>query len=260
DDFLATDQIGGDAAIGDGEVIERLQVGISQQLAVDQQADLMTGVQAGRQREPFLKTELNERWIVAEVFLAAIRKVLIRRLSADDGIPVLSCDNLFEFAWALTGSVEAPDQSAHAGAGDVVDRYVVIFKPLKNSDVCQAKCSAALERNPDRWPRTLRRGSEGAGRLLCLRLSQVRISRGECRQQEAAAVKERDHRGLLRVLDTLAGANHSTDNANLDKSTPEIIASSYTSKEDESKVDFVWRHDSREPHEEERRPGHVASC
>ena len=88
DNFFASDQVGGDAAIGNWQIVERLQFGIREQFAVDQQTDLMTGIQAGRKGKAFLEAELDERWIVAEVLFAAIRKILVWGLAADDDVPV----------------------------------------------------------------------------------------------------------------------------------------------------------------------------
>ena len=51
------------------------------------------------------------------------------------------------------GGVHAADQAAHAGAGNVVHRYVMFLQPGNDTNVGQAERSAALQYQADLGPR-----------------------------------------------------------------------------------------------------------
>src|SRR5580765_5866557 len=105
----------------------------------------MAGIQAGGTGKPSLETELDERGIVARVFFAPVRKIFIGRLAANDDVPALRRDDLFEFARRFAGGVETANQAAHAGASDVVHRDVMVFEPLQDANVGETEGAAAFE-------------------------------------------------------------------------------------------------------------------
>jgi len=47
------------------------------------------------------------------------------------------------------GGVEAADEAAHAGSGQVVDGDVVLFKPFQNADVGFTERATAFEGDTD---------------------------------------------------------------------------------------------------------------
>src|SRR5258708_23707993 len=89
DNFMATDEIGGDAAIGNRQIVERFQVRVRKSFPIDEQIDLMTGIEAGGEGDSFLESEMDEGWIGGSVFPGAIRKIFCWHLSAHDLNPVL---------------------------------------------------------------------------------------------------------------------------------------------------------------------------
>src|SRR5262249_49397791 len=89
-DFFSTDKIGGDAAVGNRQVVERLQVRVGEQFAVNQQADLVTGIQSRRQGKASLEAKLNEGGIVAKILFAAGGKKLVGGLGPADVMHLLS--------------------------------------------------------------------------------------------------------------------------------------------------------------------------
>src|SRR5258708_39093102 len=58
-------------------------------------------------------------------------------------------DNFLQFLWSFPGGVQTSNQAAHAGSRDVIDGNVMIFKPLQDTDVGQAKGTTAFEGDAD---------------------------------------------------------------------------------------------------------------
>jgi len=116
-DFFAADQIRRHATIGNRQIIKGFQICIRQRFAIDKQADLMSRVQSGGERESLFQAKLNKRRIVAIVFLAAKGQILVGSLAADDDVPVLLLDQFPEVLWEICRWRTVRDQSAHAGAG-----------------------------------------------------------------------------------------------------------------------------------------------
>src|SRR5882672_11564555 len=84
-----------------------------------------------------------------QVLLPAIRKILVSRAPADNRVPVLLPDKILHLLGSLSSCVQAPDQSSHAGPGNVVDRDVMLFKPAQNANVSESERASTFERDAD---------------------------------------------------------------------------------------------------------------
>ena len=145
-------QIGGHAAEGNGEIVKRLHARISQSFPVDQKADLLAGIQSSGQHQASPQTQHNRVGERDLVFFSSERQVFIRNGSAQDDIPILLFNQLAKLLRTLAGGVESAHQAAHAGAREIVDGNVMVFKPLQHSDVRQSERSAAFERHANFQP------------------------------------------------------------------------------------------------------------
>jgi hypothetical protein len=95
----------------------------------------------------------------AGVFFAAEGKVFIGCATAEKERPICGAEDFLELIRGFAGGVEAADEAAHAGAGEVVDGDVVFFKPFEDADVGFAERAAAFEGDAD--------FGAGGGRRLC---------------------------------------------------------------------------------------------
>src|SRR6266849_10904843 len=105
-----------------------------------------------------------------QVLLPAIRKILVRRSPADDRVPVLLPHKVFHLFGSLSSRVETPDESSHAGAGNVVNRDVMLFEPAQDANVRESERTPAFKRDADAgpgglWRLVARRGGRRFGRL-----------------------------------------------------------------------------------------------
>ena len=101
-----------------------------------------------------------------QVLLPAIRKILVGRSPADNRVPVLLLHKIFHLLGSLSSRVETPDESSHAGPGNVVDWDVMLFKPSQNANVRESERASAFE------------GDADARTLWSWRLFAVRCGRG----------------------------------------------------------------------------------
>src|SRR5262249_18823561 len=144
------------------------QAAVSQRLSIDEQTDLMSGIQAGGQRNALFQTELQESGIVSCVFLSAKGQVLIRRLSSDDQVPILRFDNGLQLLKAFPGGIQPAHQTAHTGSCNVVDRDVMLLEPFNYPNVSEAQRTSAFQGDSNlrpQWLSWLRR-SIGQGWLI----------------------------------------------------------------------------------------------
>jgi hypothetical protein len=105
----------------------------------------MAGVESGRKSGAVFQADLNGIGDGAGVFFAAEREVFVGSASAEKKPPIRGAQDFLELMRGLTGGVEAADEAAHAGAGQVVDGDVVLFEPFQNADVGFAERAAAFE-------------------------------------------------------------------------------------------------------------------
>ena len=80
------------------------------------------------------------------------RQVFVRDRSAQNDVPILCLHQVAKLLRTFSGGVQAAHQAAHAGAREVVDRNMVIFKPLQHADVRQSERAAAFQRDTNGRP------------------------------------------------------------------------------------------------------------
>jgi hypothetical protein len=146
---LAGDEFGRDAAEGDGEIVEGGDVGIVDGLAVDEEIDLVAGVESGRKGGAVFEADLDGIEDGAGVFLAAEGEVFVGGAAAEKQRPIRGAEDFLELVRGLAGGVHTADEAAHAGAGEVVDGNVVLFKPFEDANVGFAERAAAFEGDAD---------------------------------------------------------------------------------------------------------------
>ena len=94
---------------------------------------------------------------VAGVFAAAEGARGVGVGEGEDGGEDLVVHDGDELVGAAAGGVEGGDHAAHRGAGEKIDGYVVLFKPLQNTDFSEGEGTAAAEGEADAG------AGEGAG-------------------------------------------------------------------------------------------------
>ena len=60
-------------------------------------------------------------------------------------VPVDVLHHLAHFLRVAPGRIDAAHQPAHAGAGDVTHRDVVLFQILDHADMSETECATALQ-------------------------------------------------------------------------------------------------------------------
>lgn len=143
--FFAGDKIGGDAAEGSGEVVEGVEFGVGEGPAAEEDADLMAEIETGGKGDAAFETEFEEVGEGGAVFAAAEGEVAEVDGAAEELIPGSVFDDGAEFSGGAAGGVEAADEAAHAGAGDVVDGDAVLLEPFEDADMGDAEGAAAFE-------------------------------------------------------------------------------------------------------------------
>ena len=149
---LSAYQVGGDAAEGNREIVEGFDIRVSQGFAIDQETDLLAGVQSAGQREPFAQPQQDRIRKRNLVLFPAEGQILVRDCSAQDHIPILCFHQFVQLLRSFPAGVQTSHQAAHAGAGEVIDGNVMVLEPLQHPDMCQAERAPAFERHPDRRP------------------------------------------------------------------------------------------------------------
>src|SRR5579885_861190 len=112
----------------------------------------MAGVESAGKADPVLQAEFEIGRVVALVLLATKGTRRVGQFVAQRPVPVDRLDESVDLVPRHAGCVESSDQPAHAGASDVVDRYVVLLKPPQHPDVGQAERAAALQHEADGRP------------------------------------------------------------------------------------------------------------
>ncbi len=150
DDPLAGDDVGGDGAERDGEIVEVLDLRHRQCQAAQYLRELLPLHQSARQAEtPALQPqrEFDQEVLVLE--LAAEIQVLARRPVAERVLPVHRSHDALDVGGREARGVQPADHRAHAGAGDGIDRHVILFEHFEHADVRRASRAAAREHQPD---------------------------------------------------------------------------------------------------------------
>src|SRR5690242_4285730 len=92
-----------------------------------------------------LQSELKRVGIGASVFFATVGEILEGNLIAEHLIPVDSADDLVELSGIISRGIEAANERAHTGSGDVVHGDMVLLEPADDANVSQSEGAAAFE-------------------------------------------------------------------------------------------------------------------
>ncbi len=111
---------------------------------VENEHDLLAGVEAGGKLQAFVQSKLKAVGIIAGIFLAPEREVVKRSQRRQHLVPVDAVHDLAHFGGIVAGGVHPAHQTAHAGAGDVIYRDVMLLHPGNDTDVGEPKRAAAL--------------------------------------------------------------------------------------------------------------------
>ncbi len=151
-ELLGANQVRGHTAKRHGQRVKRGHPKVRERLAVDQQADLVPGIESRRQMQTFAKTYHQRGRVCALILLAQERQILVRRAIAQNLIPVEALDQILHLLRANPRCIEASDQPAHTCAGDEIHRDVLLLKPLQHPDVRQPQRAAAFQGHANLQP------------------------------------------------------------------------------------------------------------
>ncbi len=117
-------------------------------------------------RQPELATVQAERQAhqeIAVLFLAAKRQVVTRRPIAEQFFPVHGSQRRIDLFGREAARVKPADDSAHARAGDRIDRHAHLFEHLEHAHMGRAARASAGEHEPHSRPRVCSRSSDRHG-------------------------------------------------------------------------------------------------
>jgi hypothetical protein len=171
DEGAAGVHVGRDAAEGNGQVVEAGKGVVGEGGAVEDEADLLAGVEAFGEGETVLEAEVEAIGEVFAVLLAAIAEIAEGCASADGDIPVYVVEKFADLVGGATLGVEAAD----AGADDEVYGDVVLLEIVDDADVGEAEGSASFEHEGD------------AGTFGCIGVSILESGRGICRSHSSGS-------------------------------------------------------------------------
>ena len=142
---LATDQVGSYACERSWEIVEALDLRVRKGDLIENQRDLLAGVEALGKLQAFAQPKFQVVGIVAGVFLAPKREGVEGRLPRHDLVPGDLVHDLAHLSSIVSGGIDPANQAAHAGAGDIVKRNVVFLQPGNDTHVGKSQRPTALE-------------------------------------------------------------------------------------------------------------------
>ena len=74
---------------------------------------------------------------------------MVGRAAAKQERPIGGAEDFLELTCRLSGGVDAADEATHAGASEVVDGDVMLFKPFEHADVGFAEGTVSFEGDTD---------------------------------------------------------------------------------------------------------------
>src|SRR5208337_654763 len=116
---------------------------------IENQRDLLAGIQACGKLQSLAQSKFKPVGIIADVLLAPEREVVEGRLPRHYLVPGDPAHDLAHLSGIVSGGVNPPDQTAHAGACDVIRSEVMFLEPGNDTDVGEPERPAALENQAD---------------------------------------------------------------------------------------------------------------
>ena len=130
---LAADQISGYASEGSRQVVEALDLRVGERDLIQNQRDLLAGVEACGKLQAFAQSEFQAVGIIAGVLLAPERKIVERCCRRQDLVPGDPVHDLAHLGGIMSSGVDPAHQTAHAGTGDVVHRNVTKSRTTRDA-------------------------------------------------------------------------------------------------------------------------------
>ncbi len=150
---VAGDDVGGNGAERDGEVVEVLYLRHRQGESAQDLRELLALHQSARQTElPAFDAQRELDQVVLVFELSPEVEIGARRPVAEGVLPVHRGHDPFDVARREPGGIQTTHHGAHAGAGDGVDGNVVLFQNLEHADVGGASRATAGEHQADARP------------------------------------------------------------------------------------------------------------
>ena len=135
------------------EVVEVADMGDVQSQLAQQHVELLTLDDAlGKHESEAAQSKLEVDGHLGVVLFPPEAEIRSIRLVGKGPRPVQRSDQRFEFGGTHAGRVEPAYDSAHAGAGDGVDRNLQSFEFLQHTDVRRAARTAAAQDKPHAGP------------------------------------------------------------------------------------------------------------
>ena len=143
-------QVRGHASKRNGKIVEALYFRVGKRNLIENQRDLLAGVESLGELQSLAQAKLKAVRIVAVIFFAPEGEVVKRRLSRHYLVPVNALHHLANLGRIASGRIDPAHQTAHAGAGDIVHGNVMFFQPGDDAYVRQSESSATLQNQPER--------------------------------------------------------------------------------------------------------------
>ena len=149
---LFGNQVGGYAGERSGEIIEALDLRVGSRDLVENQRDLLARIEALGKLHSLAQSKLQAVGISAGILFAAVCEVVKGRLPRHYLVPRNTIHDLAHLDGIMSGGVNPADQATHAGAGNVVNRYVMFLHPGNDTDVRQSERTSTLQDQTDLRP------------------------------------------------------------------------------------------------------------
>ncbi len=129
--LLAGVELGRHAGKGSRQVVEALDLGVGKCDVVENEAHLLAGIESCRELNSLAQAKLDARWKLNRILFTPIGKITERKLAAERLIPIHVLNEFLDLLGRAASGIDAADQASHAGAGDQVDRHVVLYSHCK---------------------------------------------------------------------------------------------------------------------------------
>ncbi|MCY1217734.1 hypothetical protein D9M72_296590 [compost metagenome] len=161
----AGDQVGGDGAVRDRQLVEVAVAGRARQLAQHRFQLHARDRALGQQQPARLHADLGREQVGEVILLAADGQVLARRAFLEQLFGAQPADQPLHLGGRHAGGIGAAHQRAHAGACDAVHRHAQVLEHLEHADMRGAARTAAGQHQADARTRAAGRRGGGGGRV-----------------------------------------------------------------------------------------------
>src|SRR6516225_5095815 len=107
--LTAGHEISGDARKLNGQFVKAVDTRVGQRNAVENEINLLPGIESGRELKSFAQAKLQLAGIFPSILFPTEREVFKRRLAIDDLVPIDTLYHVAQFSSIWSGSVNASD-------------------------------------------------------------------------------------------------------------------------------------------------------